>query len=72
LWWGLLPTGVAGLLIILVTVESDWGRLLLILAVLLYMFAIELWTKRRKIKRDFLPRRRELESLRDKLANPER
>ena len=72
LWWGLLPTWVAALLVILVTVESGWARLLLILAVLLYMVGAELWTKKRKIKRDFLPRQRELESLRDKLANPER
>ena len=71
LWWGLLPTGVAGLLGILVTVESSWARLLLILAVLLIMVGAELWTKKRKIKRDFLPRQRELESLRDKLADPE-
>ena len=72
LWWGLLPTWVAALLVILVTVESGWARLLLILAVLLYMFVIELWTKKRPIKRVFLPRKHELESLRDKLANPER
>lgn len=74
LWWGLLPIWTAATLFMLVVLrlaaKSGWLLLLVSIAFLMAFF-LDLRCKQRPIKRELLPRKRELESLRRKLADSE-
>ena len=73
-WRGLAPVWVAATLWMVVLFHLKGAGLLgylLMLAVALASLVVVLWRKERLIKERFVPRRREIESLRAKLADPQ-
>jgi hypothetical protein len=70
LWWGLLPVWTATFLLLFVSSRLQGGRgwqVLAMVAVLLALAVVDFRWRQRPLERDLLPRKRELEALREKL-----
>jgi hypothetical protein len=71
LWWGLVPSWIAAVLAIAVIFHLQGAPALayaMMATVMASAFLVTVWCRHRAIRRRYMPRRRELEPLRAKLA----